>query len=98
MIKRISQSIYRSDDLPLREANASPIFSTCSLVCEELRLQRSNAPPSGVAGGNTIFTYIPRSKSPFQISAVFPGSLQRMAIMGLGVGPTLNPRSFSRLY
>ena len=55
---RISCSARLSSQrhIPQRFAKASQICSTCSGVWPALMLQRSRAPPSGVAGGNTRFT------------------------------------------
>ena len=61
-----------------------------------LTLQRSRGFPSGVAGGNTMFTYTPRSKSPFHNATAFSLIFRRTEIMGLGSGPRTKPISFSR--
>ena len=44
--------------------------SSCASVCEAMKLVRSSASPSGVAGGRTGFTYTPRSYISFTATKV----------------------------
>ena len=44
--------------------------SSCASVCDAMKLVRSSASPSGVAGGRTGFTYTPRSYISFTATKV----------------------------